>query len=304
MKRVRKAVLPVGGYGTRFLPVTKAIPKEMLPIIDIPAIQLIVEECVASGIEEVIFVTGRGKEAILDHFDRAPELERLLESKNRTAEATLVRGLSEMARFTAVRQGDALGLGHAVLTARAAVGNEPFAVLLGDDLVESNPPGLAQLLDVFERRGTGVVGLQEVPSGQEHLYGVVAGERLAPREWRVDRMVEKPAPGTAPSRLAIIGRYVLPPEIFDALSTTKPGRGGEIQLTDALAVLASRHGVHGIEMAGHRYDVGDRAGYVLAVLHHALRRADLADQVRAGAQRILAELSPDDAPSQASSAVT
>jgi UTP--glucose-1-phosphate uridylyltransferase len=287
--KVRKAVLPVAGLGTRFLPVTKAIPKEMLPIVDVPSIQLIVEECVASGIEEIVLVTARGKSAIEDHFDRAGELEALLEKKGKTADLELCRRPTQMARVISVRQAEARGLGHAVLCAREAVGDEPFAVVLGDDLLAATIPGVRQLLDVYERWGTGVVGLKEVPEGQEHLYGIVEGDRVGEREWKLRRLIEKPAPGTAPSRLAAIGRYVLPPEIFEILAETAPGRGGEIQLTDGLATLCARRGLHGVEMEGQRFDAGDRAGYVLAGLYYALRRKDIAAEVRAGARRLLEE---------------
>ena len=289
-KAVRKVVLPVAGLGTRFLPVTKTIPKEMLPIVDIPTVQLNVEECVASGIEEIIFVNARGKQAIEDHFDRSAELEALLEKRGKTADLEALQRLTTLAKFISVRQAEARGLGHAVLCARAAVGNEPFAVLLGDDLLEAQRPGLRQLIDNFERWGQGVVALKEVPPGQEHLYGIIDGDKVGDRDWRLRRLVEKPAPGSAPSRLAIIGRYVLPPEIFDILEQTPPGRGGEIQLTDAMAVLCDRHGMHGLEVEGRRFDAGDRAGYVLAVLYYALRRKDIGADVRAGAQRLLDEL--------------
>jgi len=289
-KPVRKVVLPVAGLGTRFLPATKTIPKEMLPIVDIPTVQLNVEECVASGIDEIIFVTARGKASIEDHFDRSAELEALLEKRGKTEDLTSIQRLSKMAKFVSVRQAEARGLGHAVLCARAAVGDEPFAVLLGDDLLEAERPGLRQLIDNYEKWGQGVVALKEVPPGQEHLYGIIDGEKVADRDWRVRRMIEKPAPGTAPSRLAIIGRYVLPPEIFDILEQTPPGRGGEIQLTDAMAVLSDRRGMHGLEVEGRRFDAGDRAGYVLAVLYYALRRKDIGADVRVGAQRLLDEL--------------
>jgi UTP--glucose-1-phosphate uridylyltransferase len=283
-------VLPVAGLGTRFLPATKTIPKEMLPIVDIPTVQLNVEECVASGIEEIIFVTARGKETIENHFDRSAELEALLEKRGKTADLEAIRRLTTMAKFISVRQSEARGLGHAVLCAKAAVGDEPFAVLLGDDLLESKRPGLRQLIDNYDRWGQGVVALKEVPAGQEHLYGIVDGDKVADRDWRLRRLIEKPAPGTAPSRLAIIGRYVLPPEIFEILEQTPPGRGGEIQLTDAMAVLCDRSGMHGLEVEGRRFDAGDRAGYVLAVLYYALRRSDIGADVRAGAQRLLDEL--------------
>ena len=291
LKKVRKAVLPVAGLGTRFLPATKAIPKEMLPIVDIPSIQLIVEECAKSGLEEVILVTSRGKAAIEDHFDRAGDLEALLERRNKKADLESVRRLTTLARITAVRQPEARGLGHAVLCAKDAVGDEPFAVLLGDDLMESDPPGIKQLLNVYERRGTGVIGLKEVPRGQEHLYGIIEGSKLDDtRDWKLSKLIEKPPAGTAPSRMAIIGRYVLPPEIFEILESTPPGRGDEIQLTDGLATLCARRGLHGVEMEGLRFDAGDRAGYVLAVLYYALHRPDIGAEVRAGAQRLLDEL--------------
>jgi UTP--glucose-1-phosphate uridylyltransferase len=277
--RVRKVVLPVAGLGTRFLPVTKTIPKEMLPIVDIPTVQLNVEECVASGIEEVIFVNARGKQSIEDHFDRAGELEALLEKRGKTADLEAIRRVSAMAKFISVRQAEAKGLGHAVLCAREAVGDEPFAVLLGDDLLESQRPGLRQLIDIYERWGQGVIALKEVPVGQEHLYGIIEGSKVAERDWQLKRLVEKPAPGTAPSRLAIIGRYVLPPEIFEIL-----------ELTDALEVLCQRRGLHGLEVEGLRFDAGDRAGYVLAVLYYALRRKDIGADVKAGARRLLDEL--------------
>jgi UTP--glucose-1-phosphate uridylyltransferase len=283
-------VLPVAGLGTRFLPVTKAIPKEMLPIVDIPTVQLNVEECIASGIDQIIFVTARGKSAIEDHFDRAPELEAILERKKKTADLEEIRRFSSAASFVSVRQGEARGLGHAVLCAKEAVGDEPFAVLLGDDLLDGEPPGLRQLLDVYQRWEEGVVGLKEVPAGQEHLYGVIDGERVSGGDWKLRGLVEKPSPGTAPSRMAIIGRYVLPPEIFEILEATPPGRGDEIQLTDALAVLCQRRGMHGIEVQGLRFDAGDRAGYVLAVLHYALKRKDIGADVRAGVVEMLAKL--------------
>ena len=294
MKRakVRKAVLPVAGLGTRFLPVTKSIPKEMLPIVDVPSIQLIVEECVGAGIEEIILVTARGKSALEEHFDRAGELEALLEKRGKTADLARARKPTELARIVSVRQAEARGLGHAVLCAREAVGDEPFAVVLGDDLLDARVPGVRQVVDVYERWGTGVVGLKEVPAGQEHMYGIVEGTNVGGREWKLSRLVEKPAPGTAPSRLAAIGRYVLPAEIFEILAQTAPGRGGEIQLTDGLATLCARRGLHGVEMAGQRFDAGDRAGYVLAQLHWALKRPEIAAEVRSGAKRIL-EATPD-----------
>ena len=287
VKPVRKAVLPVAGVGTRFLPVTKAVAKELLPIVDVPAIQINVEECVASGLRDLILVTSRGKDGLIDYFDRAAELEALLERKGKKTELAMIRRLTELAQISSVRQPETRGLGHAVLCARAAVGDEPFAVLLGDDLFEGNPPGTKQLLDVHAKYGKGVVGLVEVPPGQEHLYGIVAGESLGGGVFRLNRLVEKPEPGKAPSRLAIVGRYVLPPEIFPILANTKPGQGGEIQLTDALAALCASDGLYGVQMRGERFDAGDRTGYVLAVLRYALRRSDIGAAVRAGAEKLL-----------------
>jgi UTP--glucose-1-phosphate uridylyltransferase len=289
VKPVRKAVLPVAGIGTRFLPVTKAVPKELLPIVDVPAIQINVEECVSSGLRDLILVTSRGKDALIDYFDRAGELEDLLERKGKQAELAMMRRLNDLAQISAVRQPEARGLGHAVLCARAAVGDEPFAVLLGDDLFEGNPPGIKQLLDVYAKYGKGVVGLWEVPPGQEHLYGIVDGESVGEDVFRLNKLVEKPEPGKAPSRLAIVGRYVLPPEIFPILANTKPGRGGEIQLTDALATLCASDGLYGVRLRGERFDAGDRTGYVLAVLRYALRRSDIGKAVRAGAEKLLRE---------------
>jgi UTP--glucose-1-phosphate uridylyltransferase len=289
VKPVRKAVLPVAGIGTRFLPVTKVVPKELLPIVDVPAIQINVEECVSSGLRDLILITSRGKDALVDYFDRAGELEEMLERKGKHAELAMLRRLNDLAQVSAVRQPEALGLGHAVLCARAAVGDEPFAVLLGDDLFEGNPPGIKQLLAVYAKYGKGVVGLWEVPPGQEHLYGIVDGESVGGDVFRLNKLVEKPEPGKAPSRLAIVGRYVLPPEIFPILANTKPGRGGEIQLTDALATLCASDGLYGVRLRGERFDAGDRTGYVLAVLRYALRRSDIGKAVRAGAEKLLRE---------------
>jgi len=285
--KVRKAVLPVAGLGTRFLPATKAMPKEMLPLVDVPSIQIIVEECVAAGIEEIIFVTARGKSSLEDHFDRAPELEAMLERRGKKDDLARVRKPTELARFSSVRQGEPRGLGHAVLCARSAVGNEPFAVLLGDDLLDAKVPGIGQLIDAYQRLGTGVIALKEVPADQAHMYGIADGERDGARGLKISKLVEKPAPGTTSSRAAVIGRYVLPPEIFQILADTPPGRGGEIQLTDGLATLCARSGLYGLEVEGDRFDVGDRAGYVVAMVHYALKRDDIRDDVRAGIEKLL-----------------
>jgi UTP--glucose-1-phosphate uridylyltransferase len=267
--------------------VTKAVPKELLPIVDVPAIQINVEECVASGIRDIILITSRGKDALVDYFDRAAELEEALERKGKHEQLEMIRRLTDLAHISAIRQAEARGLGHAVLCARGLVVDEPFAVLLGDDLVEGDPPATRQLLDVYAKHGKGVVALWEVPQGQEHLYGIVDGESVGEDVFRLNTLVEKPEPGKAPSRLAIVGRYVLPPEIFPILASTKPGQGGEIQLTDALATLCASEGLYGVKLRGERFDAGDRTGYVLAVLRYALRRSDIGAAVRAGAEKLL-----------------
>jgi len=281
VRTVRKAVIPAVGLGTRFLPATKAIPKEMLPIVDKPTLQLVIEEAVAAGIEEVVVVNGRGKSAIEDHFDVAYELEDTLERRGKRELAAEMAAISSMVRLVSVRQKRPLGLGHAVLCARHAIGDEPFAVLLGDDLYDAERPAIGQLVDVFQETGRGAVAVMEVAAGQEHLYGVVAGKARGPGRVDVTDMVEKPAPGTAPSRLAIVGRYVLPAAIWPILTETRPGKGGEIQLTDALLTLARKEGLIAATLQGERHDAGDRLGYLRANLAYALKRPELADGVRA-----------------------
>jgi UTP--glucose-1-phosphate uridylyltransferase len=282
----RKAVIPAAGLGTRFLPATKAIPKEMLPLVDVPTIQYIVGEVVASGITEVVLVTGRGKSAIEDHFDVSPELERFLEEKGKTDLLEMVREVARMVRVVSVRQKRPLGLGHAVLTARDAVGDEPFAVLLGDDVIDARVPCTRQLLDVYASHGP-VVALLEVPPDKTQLYGVVSGKPVRERLYHVDTLVEKPAPGTAPTNLAVIGRYVLPPEIFPILEETPPGKGGEIQLTDGLQQLARRMPLYGLQFEGNRYDAGEQAGFIEATVAFALKRPALAAQVKPALRRLL-----------------
>lgn len=277
--KIRKAVIPVAGLGTRFLPATKAVPKELLPIVDIPSIQYVVQEAVDAGITEVIFVTGRGKDAIEDHFDMAPELEQVLEERGQTEQAKSLRRVAEMIQVVSVRQKKPLGLGHAVLCARDLVGDEPFAVLLADDLIDAEIPCVRQLLDISEKNGASVVALMKVPKDEVHHYGVIQGRVVAPRLYAVDGMVEKPRPEEAPSSLAIIGRYVLGPEVFPLLERTRAGKGGEIQLTDALVELARRTKVYGYEFLGDRYDIGDKVGFVRATVAYALKRADLRDRV-------------------------
>jgi UTP--glucose-1-phosphate uridylyltransferase len=282
----RKAVIPAAGLGTRFLPATKAVPKELLPIVDVPTIQYVAQEVVASGLREVLLVTSRGKNAIEDHFDVSPQLERSLEERGKHDLLALVREVSRMVRVVSVRQKEPLGLGHAVLAARRYVGNEPFAVLLGDVVVDAAVPCTRQLLDVFATHGP-VVALLAVPPEKAHLHGVVSGKRIRERLCRVETLVEKPAPGTAPSNLSVLGRYILPPEIMDILEETRPGKGGEIQLTDALQTLARRMPLYGLETEGRLYDVGDKAGFVEATVAFALKRPDLAREVAPMLRRLL-----------------
>lgn len=277
--KVRKAVIPVAGLGTRFLPATKTVPKELLPIVDIPSIQYVVQEAVDAGIEEIIFVTGRGKDSIEDHFDDAPELEQVLSDRGQTEMLKMLRRIAEMTEVVSVRQKKPLGLGHAVLCARDLVGDEPFAVMLADDLIESDTPCIRQLLEIFQDTGESVVALLEVPRSEVHQYGVIKGTTVKPRLFQVEAMVEKPPANEAPSRMAIIGRYVLRPEIFSILGKLPPGKGGEIQLTDGLAELVRERKVFGCEFVGDRYDIGDKFGFVRATIAYALKRPDLRDKV-------------------------
>jgi len=277
--KVKKAVIPVAGLGTRFLPATKTVPKELLPIVDIPSIQYVVQEAVDAGIEEIIFVTGRGKDAIEDHFDEAPELEQILTDRGNTEMVKALRRIAEMIEVVSVRQKRPLGLGHAVLCARDLVGSEPFAVMLADDLVDSEVPCVRQLVDIFNRKEESVIALLQVPLEEVHQYGVIEGKEIEPRIYQIEGTVEKPVASEAPSRMAIIGRYVLRPEIFEILQKQPPGRGGEIQLTDGLAQLARRRKMYGCVFAGERYDIGDKFGFVRATVAYALKRPDLKDKV-------------------------
>jgi len=277
--KVKKAVIPVAGLGTRFLPATKSVPKELLPIVDIPAIQLVVQEAVDAGIEEIIFVTGRGKDAIEDHFDEAPELEQILTDRGNTEMVKALRRIAEMIEVVSVRQKKPLGLGHAVLCARDLVGDEPFAVMLADDLIESETPCIRQLLEIFQDTDESVVALMEVPITEVHQYGVIKGDAIKPRLYQVEALVEKPPAKHAPSRMAIIGRYVLRPEIFQILQQLPAGKGGEIQLTDGLAQLVRERKIYGCEFLGDRYDIGDKFGFVRATVAYALKRPDLRDKV-------------------------
>lgn len=274
---IRKAVIPAAGLGTRFLPATKAQPKEMLPIVDKPAIQYIIEEAVQSGIEEILIITGRNKKAIEDHFDRAVELELTLKEQGKTELLSLVQQLSQVT-IHYVRQKEAKGLGHAVLCAKQFVGNEPFAVLLGDDIVSAQVPCLKQLIDVYDDYQGSILGVQEVPMESVSKYGVIKPVLIKENVWQVADMVEKPAVEIAPSRLAVLGRYIIEPEIFGLLEETAPGSGGEIQLTDALKRLASIKPVYAYNFNGRRYDVGDKQGYLEATMEFALRRPDIRDK--------------------------
>jgi UTP--glucose-1-phosphate uridylyltransferase len=278
-KKIRKAVIPAAGLGTRFLPATKAVPKELLPIVDIPTIQYIVAEAVAAGVRDVILICARGKDSIVDHFDIAGELEAHLERTGKHELRRQMRSIAQMANVITVRQQEPLGLGHAVLCAKDVVGDEPFVVMLGDDVIDAPVPGAKQLADCWERHGLGTIALMEVPREETHMYGIAAGVQMDARTIRIERLVEKPKQDP-PSNLAVIGRYVLPPGIFKVLEQVKPGVGGEIQLTDALAVLAREEGLLGYRFEGDRYDAGDRVGYLKANIAFALKRPDLAPTLR------------------------
>jgi UTP--glucose-1-phosphate uridylyltransferase len=290
-RKVRKAVLPVAGLGTRFLPATKAMPKEMLCVVDKPLIQYAVEECIASGIESVIFVTGRRKNAIEDHFDSQPELEQFLEQRGKPAQAQMVREISGGLHFSYTRQSEALGLGHAVLTARELVGDEPFAVLLGDVIMDGPVPPTRSLREIYERTGIGAIAVEEVPREQVHLYGIISADPAKggsedDRLLRVKDLVEKPKAADAPSNLGVTGRYVLPPEIFDYLENTKPGAGGEIQLTDGLRMLAQKEGLYAHVYQGKTYDAGDKLGFLKATVEIALRNPHFGEDFRKYLQRL------------------
>lgn len=282
MLKVTKAVIPAAGLGTRFLPATKACPKEMLPIIDKPTIQYIIEEAINSGITDILIITGRTKRAIEDHFDASPELEYNLEKNGKQELLEMVQKISDINVFY-VRQKEPKGLGHAILCAKRFVGNEPFAVLLGDDIVYNDEyPCMKQLIDVYEKTEASVLGCQIVPQDKVSSYGIVDGIPMedCPSMYKVNDMVEKPAANQAPSRMAVLGRYVITPEIFEILENTKPGKGGEIQLTDALKVLAKQENMTALNFEGRRYDVGDKLGFLEATMEYALRREDIRDGFR------------------------
>jgi len=279
-QRVRKAVFPAAGLGTRFLPATKASPKEMLPLVDKPLIQYVVEEAVSSGIDSVIIVTGRGKSAIEDHFDVSFELEALLRERGKEEDLRLVREITDMVRVSYVRQREALGLGHAVLQARDLVGNEPFAVMLSDDIIDSKTPALKQLIDVYEKYDAPVLATMQVAGEEISRFGALDVEEVTNGVYRIKDMVEKPPPGQAPSDLAIIGRYVLTPDIFAEIESTRPGAIGEIQITDAMRALLKKRDFYAVRFEGTRYDAGDKLGFLIATVEFALKHGALAPEFR------------------------
>ncbi|KIL41146.1 UTP--glucose-1-phosphate uridylyltransferase [Gordoniibacillus kamchatkensis] len=289
---VRKAIIPAAGLGTRFLPATKAQPKEMLPIVDKPAIQYIVEEAIESGIEDILIVTGRNKRAIEDHFDKSFELEKMLEEKGSLKLLETVRNVSELADVHYIRQKEPLGLGHAILCARKFIGDEPFAVLLGDDIIRSQPPCLRRMIDIYDRARASVIGVLEVPWEEVDKYGIVSPRAAAQDGYlAIDDLVEKPGRDQAPSNMAVIGRYIIEPEVFDILESLPPGRGGEIQLTDALRILNGKRPMVAYPIEGKRYDTGDKLGYIEATIELALQRDDLQESLTAYLTELAAKLS-------------
>lgn len=289
MKKIRKAIIPAAGLGTRFLPATKAMPKEMLPIVDKPTIQYIVEEAVASGIEDIIIVTGKGKRAIEDHFDRAPSLEQNLIEKEKFELLEIVRKTNGLGNIHYIRQQEPKGLGHAVLCAKSFIGDEPFAVLLGDDIVQSRIPCLAQLMNQFDETEASIIGVQQVLDSETHRYGIIAPINRNGRTFEVGRLVEKPRSGTAPSNLAIMGRYILTPEIFTFLEEQEIGAGGEIQLTDAIEKLNRIQQVFAYNFEGRRYDVGEKLGFVKTTIEFALQHPEIRDEVMEFIEAIVGE---------------
>lgn len=286
MMKVRKAIIPAAGLGTRFLPATKAQPKEMLPIVDKPTIQYIIEEAVEAGIQDIIIVTGRNKRSIEDHFDRSIELELELERGKKQEMLDMVKEISEMANIHYIRQKEPRGLGHAILAAQHFIGEEPFAVLLGDDVVISKQPCLGQMLDVFQEYQTSILGVQTVPHEVVNKYGIIAGKQVDDRVYKVNDMVEKPSLEEAPSNVAVLGRYIITPEIFHFLETQDAGKGGEIQLTDALKRLAKEQAMYAYDFKGHRYDVGSKTGFLQANIEFALRSDELKDEMKEYLQKL------------------
>ncbi len=279
MKKVRKAVIPAAGLGTRFLPATKAQPKEMIPIVDKPTLQYIIEEAVSSGIEEILIITGRNKKSIEDHFDKSVELEMELEKKGKQELLEMVREISNMVNIYYVRQKEPLGLGHAVSCAKSFIGDEPFAVLLGDDIVDSNIPCVKQLIDAYDKYQSSILGVQNVAMEDVDKYGIVEGEPIGNAIYKVNGLVEKPDPKDAPSDIAILGRYIITPAIFEILERTQAGRGGEIQLTDALKELSKSEDMYACVFDGRRYDVGDKMGYLEATIDFALKKEGLGERL-------------------------
>lgn len=278
--RIRKAIIPAAGLGTRFLPATKAQPKEMLPIVDKPTIQYVVEEAAASGIEDIIIVTGRGKDAIENHFDRSLDLQMALARQGKEEQLRQIERISELASFCYIRQEEPLGLGHAILTAKALVGDEPFAVLLGDDIIDAEVPCLAQMISTFERYRSSIIAVQRVTKEETSSYGIIDSMPAEDAVYQILDLVEKPSPAAAPSDLAIIGRYILTPDIFEALEHTPPDGGGEIQLTNGLRTLLRSQTIYGLAFCGYRYDAGSKLGFLKATVQFALKRPDLAPGLR------------------------
>ena len=277
-KKIRKAIIPAAGLGTRFLPATKAQPKEMLPIVDKPTLQYIIEEAIESGIEEILIITGRNKKSIEDHFDRSVELELELEHKGKVEMLEMVKSISNMVDIHFIRQKEPKGLGHAIYCAKSFVGNDPFAVMLGDDIVyNEGKPCLRQLMDCYDEYKTSVLGVQTVPDGDVDKYGIVDGLKIEGNVTKVKGLVEKPSVDEAPGNMAILGRYIITPSIFEILERTKPGKGGEIQLTDALLELMSEEAIYAYNFEGRRYDVGDKLGFLEATVEYALRKPELKD---------------------------
>ena len=290
MGTIRKAIIPAAGLGTRFLPATKAQPKEMLPIVDKPTIQYIVEEAVASGIEDIIIVTGRTKKAIEDHFDKSVELEMELEKKQNKELLEIARSVSQIANIYYIRQKEPKGLGHAVLTAKTFIGNEPFAVLLGDDVIDAEKPALKQMIEVYDKYQSSVLGVQTVERKDVNKYGIIAGTQLERQVYEVKDMVEKPPVSEAPSNVAVLGRYIITPEIFEFLEKQEIGAGGEIQLTDALNKLAKVQPMYAYDFVGRRYDVGNKMGFLQATVEFALKRPELRDEFEAYLKDIVTKL--------------
>jgi UTP--glucose-1-phosphate uridylyltransferase len=278
LKKIKKAIIPAAGLGTRFLPATKAQPKEMLPIVDKPTLQYIIEEAIESGIEEILIVTGRSKKSIEDHFDRSIELELELEKKGKTDMLKMVQDISNMVNIHYIRQKEPKGLGHAIYCAKSFIGNEPFAVLLGDDIVDAKTPCLKQLIDCYNEYQTTILGVQEVPDSEVNKYGIINAKPIEDNVYKIKDMIEKPNLNEAPSNIAILGRYILTPTIFDILETQQPGKGGEIQLTDALRTLVKSEALYAYIFEGKRYDVGDKLGFLEATVDYALKNPELKDK--------------------------